>query len=118
MIDTTVHSLENYETIHESTTLYCSTDVLNSTSRIGWSFTQFSQDVEEPLTNLSDWEPAYGISKLDISISKSGYYSCHTSTEGILMKYSIILTQQAIDKGNAMLIITIRVKFYIFPIKK
>ena len=110
MIDTTVHSLENYETLYESTTLYCTTDVLNSSSKIGWSFTPFSQDIEEILTDYSDWQPAYGVSKLDISTSKLGYYSCHTSTEGILLKYTVILTQNAIDKGDVMIDNIIHVK--------
>ena len=104
MVGATVHSLENYETLHGSITLYCSTDVINSTSRIGWSFTPSSQDIEELLTHLSVWEPAYGTSKLDISTSKLGYYSCHTSIEGISMKYSTKLTDQAIDRGNVIII--------------
>ena len=98
MVGTDVEPLENFLTLQQSTTLYCSTETY--TTRIGWSFTQFVQEIEESLTYSAQWESVYGMSKLYISTSKLGYYSCYTSNRGVSKKYTVKLTQPALDKGN------------------
>ena len=93
-----VEPLENFQTLQQSTTLYCSTEVNINTARIGWSFTPFGQETEESLTDSAQWE-AFGMSKLYISTSKLGYYSCYTSEGDVLKKYTVKLTQPALEKG-------------------
>ena len=100
MAGISVIPLKNLQTLQESTTLYCSSDVNTNTTRIGWSFTPFGQEIEESLTYSAQWESVYGMSKLAISTSKLGYYSCYTSEGDVLKKYTVKLTQTAIDKGT------------------
>ncbi|KAI6661817.1 Phosphatidylinositol phosphatase PTPRQ-like isoform X2 [Oopsacas minuta] len=99
MVGEAVDPLDNFQTLQQSTTLYCSTDVNTNTVRIGWSFTAFGQEIEESLTYSAEWELAYGMSKLDISTSKLGYYSCYTSKGDVSKKYTIKLTQPSLEKG-------------------
>ena len=96
--------MENFQTLQQSTTLYCSTDVNTNTARIGWSFTPFGQETEESLTDSAQWESAFGISKLYISTSKLGYYSCHTSEGDVLKKFTVKLTQPSLDKGMCVIL--------------
>ena len=97
---TSVLPLESLQTLQQSTTLYCSTDLNTNTVRIGWSFTPFRQEIEESLTYSAEWESAYGMGKLNISTSKLGYYSCITSEGEVSKKYTVKLIQPAINTGN------------------
>ena len=99
LVGASVEPLENFQTLQQSTTLYCSTDVNINTARIGWSFTPFGQEIEESLTDSAQWESAFGMSKLYISTSKLGYYSCYTSDGDVLKRYTVKLTQPALEKG-------------------
>ena len=99
IVGAAVEPLNNYRTLQQSTILYCSTDVNINTVRIGWSFIAFGQETEESLTDSAQWESAFGMSKLYISTSKLGYYSCHTSEGNVSKKYTIKLTQPALDTG-------------------
>ena len=100
MVGETIEPLENFQSLQQSATLYCSTDVSTNKARIGWSFTPFGNEIERSLTYSAQWESEFGTSKLYISTSKLGYYSCHTSNRGVSKKYTVKLTQPALDKGN------------------
>ena len=102
MIGTNVIPLDNLQTLQQSSTLYCSSDVNTNTARIGWSFTPFGQEIEESLTYSAQWESTFGMSKLYISTSKLGYYSCYTSEGDVLKKYTVKLTQPTFDTGNVL----------------
>ena len=115
IVGAVVEPLENFQTLQQNTTLYCSTDLNTNTARIGWSFTPFGQEIEESLTDSAQWEPAFSISKLYISTSKLGYYSCHTSEGYVLKKYIVKLTQPSLDKGMCV-ILYVKLNMYHTPL--
>ena len=98
-IDDNFQTLNDFETLQQSTTLYCSTDGSNSPTRINWTFKPHDLEIEELLTNSARWDSS-GVSKLQISTSKLGYYSCLTTQRGFSKSYTVKLTQSALKYGK------------------
>ena len=113
VVGSSVEALKDFQTLQQNTTLYCSTDVNNNTARIGWSFTAFGQETEESLTDSAQWESAFGMSKLYISTSKLGYYSCYTSERGVSKKFTVKLTQPSLDKGMCIIYLHVMINKYL-----
>ncbi|KAI6654365.1 Receptor-type tyrosine-protein phosphatase delta-like isoform X10 [Oopsacas minuta] len=99
MIGSSVYPLDNFATLQHSTTLHCSTQYANSAVKIGWSFTPIGQDIEESLTDSARWDSSSSNSKLYVSTSKLGFYSCYTIQGGVSKKYTVNLSQPPLDKG-------------------
>ena len=97
MINSTYSSLADNSILRSNTTLYCVTEIENTT-QVNWSYVDIS-GVSSDINSTTDAKT--GISTLQVYTTQSGYYMCEVTEDGGMSRvYTVGVTTTDLYTGK------------------